>query len=74
MSHLLPLTLLPAALMAHTGRRSPNYRKLWLLAVEGGMPAEQVGGRWYVRRDAVPAIARVLGMVDGHAESRPIAA
>jgi hypothetical protein len=36
----------------------PSYRKLYQLALDAAIPAEQKNGRWNVRRENIPAIAR----------------
>ena len=56
------LTALPRELAALTGMQSPSYRQLWNLTVDGHLPAQQVNGRYQIRRVDLPAIAAALGM------------
>ena len=56
------LTALPRELTALTGTQAPGYRRLWTEVVDGRIPAEQVNGRYQVRRTDLPAIAASLGM------------
>jgi hypothetical protein len=58
---LIPLPALPRAVAAMTGQPAPSYHQLYLAAVAGRFPAEQVRGRWRVQRADLPAIARALG-------------
>ena len=59
---LVALTALPRELKALTGTEAPTYRRLWTLTVDGRIPAEQVNGRYQVRRADLPDIAAALGM------------
>ena len=65
------LTSLPRELAALTGKPVPNYRKLWSLTVDGRLPAEQVNGRYQVRRVDLPSIAALLGLVVPEDTSAP---
>ncbi len=56
------LTALPRELTALTGKQAPSYRKLWSLTVDGRLPAEQINGRYQVRRADLPGIAAMLGL------------
>jgi hypothetical protein len=38
------------------------YRRLWLAVIAGEVPARRLRGRWYVAREDLPLIARVLGV------------
>ena len=62
MTDTLALTALPRELSAFTGQQAPSYRKLWTMVVDGLLPAEQISGRYRVRRADVPAIATTLGL------------
>jgi len=58
----IPLTLLPRELKARTGR-STTYRRVYTLALDGRLPAEQgENGRWRVRERNVQLIAEELGL------------
>ena len=59
---LIPLTRLSPELRELTGSVAPGYRRLWTLTVDGRITAEQVNGRYQVRRTDLPAIAASLGM------------
>ncbi len=59
---LVSLTSLPRELERLTGARPPGYRRLWTLTVDGRIPAEQVNGRYQVRRADLPDIAAELGL------------
>ena len=59
---MMALTALPRELTALTGKQAPSYRKLWSLTVDGRIPADQVNGRYQVRRADLPAIATALGL------------
>lgn len=65
MTHLemVALTALPRELVALTGGEVPSYRKLWTMVVDGRLPAEQVNGRYQVRRSDIPEIAAKLGLI-----------
>ena len=57
------LTALPRELKAYSGQDTPGgYRKLWGLVVNGQVPAEQVNGRYRIRRAELPSIATTLGL------------
>ncbi len=43
--------------------RSPGYRKLHMMVLDGHLRTEVVNGRHYVRKAEVPNIARMLGML-----------
>ena len=60
---LVALTALPRELKALTGAEAPTYRRLWTLTVDGRIPAEQINGRYQVRRADLPDIASTLGMI-----------
>lgn len=63
---LLSLADLPAALQPFVdpddkvARRRIAYQPLWRKACEGTIPATKIGGRWFVQRSFVPAIAEAL--------------
>ena len=57
---LIPLVKLPHELRALTGDDPPPYRKLYHEIVSDRLPAEQVRGRWYVRREDLEAIAETV--------------
>lgn len=59
---MVALTALPRELTALTGKQAPSYRRLWTLTVDGCLPAEQVNGRYQVRRVDLPGIAALLGL------------
>lgn len=54
---MVALSALPRDLSALTGQQAPNYRKMWSMVVDGLLPAEQVNGRYRVRRADLPASA-----------------
>jgi hypothetical protein len=58
----IPLTELPHELTTLTGQKSPRYRRLYELVLDGVLPAERINGRLFVRPANVPAIAETLGM------------
>lgn len=62
-SDVFGLTALPRELTALTGKPSPSYRRLYNLTVDGRLPAEQVKGRYQLRRTDLPAIAVSLGLM-----------
>lgn len=61
----LPLSRLSPELDALPGitGRSPGYRKLHMLVLDGHLRTERVNGRHYVRKVDVPSIAEMLGML-----------
>ncbi len=67
-SDLLPLTELPPALRkfadpADTATlKSLGYQSLWAACCNGTIPAEKHGGRWFVRRERLPEIAKARGL------------
>lgn len=61
----VPLSLLRRELARAAGvsiECVPDYRRLYLETLNGRIPAEQQRGRWYVRKDDLPAIASALGV------------
>ncbi len=57
------LTALSGELKALTGVEvAPSYRKLWVMTVDGRLPATLVSGRYQVSRDDLPAICEMLGL------------
>lgn len=62
MTDYVPLTALSRELTTFAGKQAPNYRKLWMLTVDGRIPAEQMNGRYQVRRADLPGIAVSLGL------------
>ena len=60
-SDLIPLSLLPRALREATGA-SPTYRQIYMKVLNGELPADNDGGRWFVDRARLPDIARALGL------------
>jgi hypothetical protein len=60
MSDRIPLPLLSRELAQLTSERRPRPGKLWEMVVAGDLPAEQVGGRWFVERADLPAIVKIL--------------
>lgn len=48
------LTDLPKALRAEGVKAS--YNQLYRRAMEGDIPAERIGGRWYVKAHDLPAV------------------
>ena len=61
-SPAIELTTLPRTLAAVFGCPPPAYGPLWRAAVEGRIPAHQVGDRWHFRAADVPAIGAALGL------------
>lgn len=59
----LNLSELPQALR-HRGYTSLSYRRIYSAVLDGALADHVVrdNGRWYVSRDAVPAIAKALGL------------
>ena len=56
----IPLTLLPLEAQRLNSARV-DYRKAWLAAVEGRIPAERAeNGRWSVARGDLPKIVAAL--------------
>ena len=45
-----------------TGKAPPSYHSFWCGLATGRFPAEQVNGRYRIRRADLPAIAATLGM------------
>lgn len=68
---MVALTALSRELFALTGKQGPGHRKLWQLTVDGRLPAEQVNGRYHVRRADLPAIADMLGLTVPDDRSTP---
>lgn len=60
----IPLALLSPLLAEHTGTPLPGYRKLLAAALDGRLPATRHNGRWYVRKQDVPAAAVALGLAE----------
>lgn len=58
----IALVSVPRELKALTGGISPTYRQIWQAAADGDLPAEQINGRWYIKRADLPAIAKLLGL------------
>jgi hypothetical protein len=56
----IPLALLAREIGRLTGAQPPKNRKLWMLIVDGTLPAEQTNGRWTVLRSDLPAIVEIL--------------
>ena len=68
---LVPATLLPRELeeLNQTGSPVPSYHRLWNLMVGNRIPAERLhNGRWVVRREHLPVIARQLGLTRAQVE------
>jgi hypothetical protein len=59
----LPLTQIPQDL-AKAGFVPPSYRQLWTAVVDGALAdhVELKHGRWYAEPDAIPGIAKALGL------------
>lgn len=64
MNDLVPLTQASLKLKAFTDKPVPNYRKLWMMVVDGELPAQQIGGRYFID---LRVAATVLGLA--HAEA-----
>jgi hypothetical protein len=63
----IPLPRVPAELgraygPAAVAEAGASYYALWRLVVDGIIPAERVGGRWYVDRPDLPRVAEALGL------------
>jgi hypothetical protein len=56
----IQLAFLVRELAPLTDQRLPKNRKLWEMIVDGDIPAEQVGGRWFIKRADLPAIVEIL--------------
>lgn len=59
-SDKIQLAFLTRELAKLTDQRPPRNRKLWEMIVDGDLPAEQEGGRWFVKRADLPAIVEIL--------------
>ena len=59
------LTDVPRTLAERTGRPAPAgaYAKLWRAIADGRLTAERQGQGWWVRDEAMPHAAALLGMV-----------
>ena len=57
----IALATLPRELAAFTGQPAPDYRTVYNRTLSGKFPAEQINGRWHVRRSDLPAVAAALG-------------
>jgi len=65
------LPQLPRALAAVPGiRRTPSYRELYHAVINGDIPGNYEGGRWYIEEADIPAIALQLGLMP-QPKSRP---
>jgi hypothetical protein len=60
-SESIPLVLLPRELNDRFGR-SPSYRQLYNQVLDGKLPAQQEGARWFVSRGDIEKIAETLGL------------
>ncbi|WXH26077.1 hypothetical protein WDZ11_24200 (plasmid) [Roseomonas mucosa] len=49
-----------------------KYRTLYGAVLDGMIPAEQHGGRWYVQREDLPKIAQALGASGPATRGRPV--
>lgn len=57
----LPITHLRREIAKATGcpiDSLPTYNRLYHRALDGQIPAEQIGRRWFVRRDDLPSTCR----------------
>jgi hypothetical protein len=59
-SDKIQLAFLARELRLLSDQRPPKNRKLWEMIVDGDLPAEQEGGRWFVKRADLPAIVEIL--------------
>ena len=48
-----------------------NHRRVFGAVLDGMIPAERINGRWYVRRDDLPKIAELLGVLPAPKIGRP---
>ena len=64
LSNLISLPMLSRALTAHSGHQAPGYQALYHLALEGSLPIERVGKRWFLKRDRLAETAELLGLTD----------
>lgn len=72
----IPITLLRKAVADAAGvplDSLPPYQRLYHRVLDGVIPAEQVGRRWYVRKDDLPAVIAALNIpaaapIDGGCE------
>ena len=61
MPETIPLPALPREIARLTGGTAPSYRRAYLAALEGRIPAERgENGRWTVARADLPALALTL--------------
>jgi hypothetical protein len=58
----ITISQLTRELTAYTGARSPIYRPVYKLILNGRVPAGQEGDCWLVRRTGLPAIAATAGL------------
>ncbi len=63
MTELIGLSRVPREIQEITtdGSTAP-YRKIYNSVLDGDVPAEQVRGRWYVRRNNLKRVASALGL------------
>lgn len=43
--------------------QAPGYARLYRAAIDGAIPAEQIGRSWSIRRGDLPKVAAVFGLV-----------
>ncbi|APT48399.1 hypothetical protein HVPorG_04695 (plasmid) [Roseomonas mucosa] len=76
----IPLSQLPrelrsaADILDREGKalQGVKYRTLYGAVLDGMIPAEQHGGRWYVQREDLPKIAQALGASGPATRGRPV--
>jgi hypothetical protein len=68
-SDKIQLAFLVRELAPLLDQRPPKNRKLWEMIVDGDIPAEQTGGRWFVKRADLPGIVEILRQVE---TARPV--
>ena len=52
----------PRVLADFIGQRAPNYQALYRAVIDGRIPAERHDGRWWLRHEDMPEIARTFGL------------
>ena len=50
----IALVSVPRELKALTDGIAPTYRRIWEATADGDLPAEQINGRWFIKRADLP--------------------
>lgn len=61
---LIPLAQVPRAISHLTGEASPSYRAIYNRTLDGGLPAQRIGGRWHIRAADLPAVVGIMRHLD----------